>query len=1297
MARRIIDGEGEYIPPDSPFPEEDIPPSPPPDPPVGSSQRLADIIEARFRWIEAVDYWQVANAESAAQRFGNAEIAYEESQKAVVRYFQKFYTSSPLNLNFNIAADAPTAAKIGAVVTTLFDAKEQLTALWAKVRRRREAITLSELQKPDWHGFSATAEGLLKLTPQETETPEQSVARQESLDYFALLLATVFIPLARAEMNRSRRNFNSAISEYMRLLQPYRKPVSGSPMVWLTCDFIERPFILLSLGETRMDKAEAQFKAASQGSAAEARTTYQSIHDSFLSYGFYAARVASAQQALAAQAAQPVGSGTTASDLALQVLGKDITVPGIKSKTRELPGLSQTKAPAESWLQLQDNINGEAIAETNPRIYALLLSAQARLIQIDNGFNYLGYKDDYIPPWRFQFLLERARYFSGHAKNAQRDYLNFLSNAEREEFQEQSAEQAVEIEKDNVRIETARVEQVQAEVAAARESWKLAKAVAANAQGRFTTYSNMDQHLRKVEGDFLRSSTRKSIFNMALGVVTENPVLALNSFLDFTGTTSEKVQVQTARVQRSYEKFNLSAAISETAKAADIAEKQYKVAQAGFTVSCLQRQAALLRHEFAIQNLQYLRNRALNAEQWFRLANAIRGVADTYLRYAIELAFLCEQAYEFEADKRINAIRFDYDQSEVGAYLAADFLMSDLDTIEQDFIVNQRQRQQQVRYVLSMAREFPAALEELRETGRVNFVLRLEQIEKRFPGLYNARVGMVDVLPVALLDSTRFSLDLTHLGTSQMRIKGQPDVPIGVQSQSVFNVSDLPAADYDWTKTPKELWPVKILVNEPETAVFSGLSRQDAASAFPVASSGQRNAFEGRGLAGGWQIDLSSRENQLVPGSLTDLLITFTVSGYHDSDLRSAIDSARQQTTALTSYLSARQNFPDAFYDFTRTGRMVWGVPREMLALNGDLGRLRNIGMSVRPGATEVHFSRLMTRLRVNLRVEGTGETPTGVTLLTMMPEISVTQTGPMTVFVRAAMSNATELSWDFGDGTPILRTAVSNGQSAPAGPIAEDPILVGGGSPGSLQTMGSVETIGSGPMTLVAEELNTTLPIAPAEGVHTYARPGRYVMKLRCVRDDSMSEFRISIVVSRSHKLGDPLIIYIPGVTFDTTTKRVSITTGGAVQQAGRMVWRVGNVAAEGNAPTFALKPGLYTVDFAAVRRLNFRAYGSQRYVKGLAPLPLQGLSAMTNRTFDMNGNETNGIGTPVLPPRNELAKRLFDKGAISPEDDWTFELLPEEILGLPAGTAVNGEALDLSDVDDVVLSMEYDVTPGL
>jgi hypothetical protein len=1236
MARKRTE-EGEELPPDNPFPDPDRPGRPRPDKGEGPlTGRAAEIAEAKFRWAEALNYWRIGNQEATAQRFANADVAYEESQRAVIRYFQAFYP--PIHFFEGVA----TTNKLNILVSVLFSRRDRLSFLWAKVQRRREAITLEELQTLDWGGFSPDAERVLRAL---SENAGDSKVRQESLDYFALILGTVFVPLARAEMNRMRRNVQSAMDEYERMLTPHPiLLVSGGEFltgaVWLICDFIERPFALLALGETRMEKAEVQFKAASQGKADEARATYQSILELFKDHGAYVSRIANAQKKLTDDAEQLPQLPPDRKQIALQVVGKEVTVAGIESTSRELPGLSQTKAPAESWLRLKDTVDGEVVAETNPRIYALLLSAQARLLQIEHGFNYLGYKDDYIPPWRFQFLLERARYFAEHAKNAQRDYLNFLSNAEREEFQEQSAAQAVEMEKSNVSIETARVSQAALEMVAANESADLAELTETNSQLRLDNYREFDQDMRFAENASMFGSFLSSVAGAAVTSIVNPTVGAGVLAAGIVGSAIQAgAEVGSANLQRDLELKNLKLSVEEAHQAKLVALAQLAVADAGLVVAGLQRQAALLRHEFAIQNLQYLRKRTLNAEQWFRLANAIRGVADTYLRYAIELAFLAEQGYEFEADKRINAIRFDYDQSEVGAFLAADFLLSDLDTIEQDFIVNQRQRQQQVRYVLSLAREFPAALEELREKGKVGFMLRLEQIEKRFPGLHNARVGMVDVLPLALMDSSRFSLDLTHTGSGQLRIKGQPDVRIGEQSESVFNVSDLPLADYDWTKTPKELWPVKVLVNEPETAVFSGLSRQDAASAFPVASSGQRNAFEGRALAGGWQIDMSARENQVVPGSLADLLITFTVSGYHDSGLRDAIDGAKPQTTAVTSFLSARQTFPDAFYDFSRTGRMLWKVPREMVASNGDLGRLRNIGMSLRPGVPDVHFSRLMTRLRMNFRVNESGGVASGVTVFTHLPETSVTQTAPLTLAVKARLDGATELAWDFGDGTPILRAA---------------------------------------------------------EGAHLYAKPGRYVLKLRCVRNDSLSEFRMSVLVSRKQKLGDPLIIW-PRVGFDTPTKTIKITTGGAVQQAGRMLWRLGDLTAEGNTATFSLKPGHYTLDFAAVRKLNFLAYSAQRYIKESDPLQLKGFSAATNRTFDENGKETNGTGTPTpLPARNPLAKRLFGKGEISPEDNWTFELIPEEILGLPAGADVDAEELDLGEIQDVVLSMEYDITPG-
>ncbi len=215
--------------------------------------------------------------------------------------------------------------------------------------------------------------------------------------------------------------------------------------------------------------------------------------------------------------------------------------------------------------------------------------------------------------------------------------------------------------------------------------------------------------------------------------------------------------------------------------------------------------------------------------------------------------------------------------------------------LEHDLIVTQRE--QHVRYVLSMAREFPEALQELRDTGRVTFSMVLEQIERRFPGLILARLGAVDLVPLALLDQSRFSLRLTHQGFSHMRRRPAPGADLA------------------------EPWPADPRLHGPETAIYSGLSRQDAASIFPVTTSGQRNAFEGRGAAGAWEIDMSMEENQVVPSSLADVLITFNIAGFFDANART--EPVPSAPDVVTSYISAREVFPDNFFDFSRTGRMV--------------------------------------------------------------------------------------------------------------------------------------------------------------------------------------------------------------------------------------------------------------------------------------------------------------------------------------------------------------------------------------
>jgi hypothetical protein len=1253
-----------------------IPEVPPPTTPGQSAKGLADSARA---FLDALEAWQLGNADFARGHYASAVKQYNACQLAALNYF----TFVP-DYQFRFTADT-LAGRMDELVGRIAADTNFWSDLWGIISFRRQLLTLAELGRHDWTGWTPITrvhdifqllQGNLagRPSPLPPTAPLPADFRMRFMDVRLLTIAAVLVPLARAEANRLRRQYAAAVDDLTRFLRrdipvPNANPPKTVPAV-LACEFIEYPFARLLVAETLVDQAEAQYKArltvddepdAAKKAAAIARLnaladdfttrnipgapdastapfqnlvaalTCASVLESHESDGNYVSLTKQALDRLHTAITIAVDAGDVTS-LDFQSLGQSVTVPTIVPIGPTLPGLTSGTHPHEPYLQFKPAAGQLALRERNPRVYAVLLTAEARLFQIWSGFNYLGYRDDYVPPWRFQYLLERSRYFAEHARNAQRDYLNFLSNAENEELKELSAAQNVELEKANVQIETARVKQARKEVTAAKKSRELAKLNAKDAETRLQKFDEFDSCALGIDTLSALASTVEAFANPAKPLEKAGLVVGIAHGIGAAFGIAKGDQ------QRDLERLNLALAVGEANQAKKVADAQLAVARAGHVVAGVQRQAALLRHELALQSLQFMRNRALNTEQWYRLAGAIRSVGDTYLRYAIETSFLAQQAYNFEGDRRIDVVRFDYDFSDVGSMLAGDFLLRDLDTLEQDLIVSQKTRLQHVRYVLSLAREFPDLTRAIAKDGEGTFSMRLERLERHFPGLFNLRIDSVDVQPIALMDTTRTSIELTHLGTGMVRLKAQPGA-------SPLNRSDL-APGTDWLRSAGAEWPVKVHVSDSETTFFGGLARQDVSPG--TISFNERGTFEGLPAASSWRLGMSMSENQVVPGSLADVLVTFDLSGYHDPDLRAAIDSANTQTTALTTFLSAQETFPDAFYGFSRSGRMQWKVRRSLLGRNGDLGRLRNIGMSLRPAPADVHFSRLMARWRVSFRVNDTAGAPSGITVFNAMPEISVTQTAPLTVAVKAAMNGSTELAWDFGDGSPILR-------SVPSG---------------------------------------TPPKIAPAEGTHTYAKPGRYILKLRCVQNDSLAEFRVAVAVSRNLKLGDPLIIS-PRLAFDPVAKAITLGTGGAVALAGRLMWRVGDLVAEGNTASFKLKPGNYVVEFAAVRRLNCRVYSSQRFFNSAAVLLLRGLSIATNRTFDLNGIETNGTGTPPLPPRNVLAKRLFDNGAISPEDDWTFELIPEEILGVPAGTAIAAEELDLSDLQDVALSMEYDVTP--
>ena len=1225
--------------------------------PPSSADEFADAKSDAPIPLEAIREWQDGTAASFKREFAIAALHYEQCQRAVIRYFKE---------DFAVAVTGEVEQDLASVLGLLTASNgSKWPGLWGALRWRRSLLSLKELFERDWlsprrtDGTYAVPSEYLQmfmffdesrawpLTPHKAET--RAIVP-------LLLLAFVFVPLARAEDDRLRRQFNSALEQIDKLLSRHD---SLAPEFRFLCDFIERPYIYLLKAEILQDRADAEYKAripisetdkiildtardeyssrlpdpGGQNQDApfqllQAAKSYLQIVEWLRGDSEYVNRLNQGVDALNTELKERLAQKDVTSPR-FRTIGKDITIPTIRPATDALPGLDRRVGPHQRLVVFSSPPSQPwAIPESNPRVYALLLETQARLLHLWFGFNYLGYRDDYVPPWRFAFLLERARYFAEHSKNAQREYLNFLGNAEREEFQEVSAAQNVEMEKSNVRIETARVDQVRLEVAASFESQQLASLAARNARQRVKNYRAFDEYA----DDILNIRTQKFI---AEGISDINDyVPGLGSGLAAVGDIltggffgrSQREAIED--FQRGMELANLALAAEEADQAAEVAERQLEAAAAGLIVAGLQRQAALLRHEFAVQNLTFLRNRTLNAELWYRLVAAIRGVSETYLRYAVELAFLAEQAYEFEADKRINVIRFDYDLSEVGDYLAGDFLLKDLDTLEQDLIVNQRQRQQHARYVMSMAREFPEALQEIRETGKTTFPLLLEQIEQRFPGLYNVRLGAVDVLPVALMDSTRFSLELTHGGSGQVRLKSHPLRPPPAEPPSD------PFAD----------WPVQLRITGPETAIFSGLTRQDASAVFAFMTTGQRNAFEGLGAASSWEIDFSAKGNQVVPGTLADVVITFTVSGYYDGELRSALERIVPQTRAVTRWLSARNVFPDAFYEYHRSGKQVWKVAREQLALTDALGAVRNVAFVLVPAPGGANFGRLMSQYQLQIRITNAGDLVTE----SEIPQVTFSSGGaPLALQVQADLSGGTAgaaLSWDFGDGTDW--------------------------QPGAAQQ-------------------------------HVYAKPGKYTVTLRVVRNGRLSEFRGNVVVSRSHADGlVPPVTAFPAVQRQTgpnvPARHTRVVTEVHAQAADPVVctWRIGEQSGvRGESATFDLKPGNYILHLRAVRKLKAHVYNRQQYLPDPS-LEFDGFSLASNRRFSNSGTEITGTG--INPPANALTTHLLAGRTMSPVDDWTIELSRSGNPCLRSVAGTDNEQPDLAEISDVLIAIEYETTPG-
>ena len=229
----------------------------------------------------------------------------------------------------------------------------------------------------------------------------------------------------------------------------------------------------------------------------------------------------------------------------------------------------------------------------------------------------------------------------------------------------------------------------------------------------------------------------------------------------------------------------------------------------------------------------------------------------------------------------------------------------------------------------------------------------------------------------------------------------------------------------------------------------------------------------------------------MVPGTLTDVVITFVLSGYYDAELNDAVTAAAASARVLatTSYISARNTLPDAYYSLAHYGQLDWDISDRMLTLNGTPNELRNLGIMLPLVPDGPEIGRCYCHYPIQIQVaSGT------VNVLTVLPQFTTTPNG-LTLNCAFTGPAGTQVNWDFGDGTPLAQ-----GSSA----------------------------------------------------AHTYARPGRYEVMTRLVLGSTLVEYRSAVVVSANHSAAAPLAVtptFSASAAASDGTVTLTVSTSGGAQ----------------------------------------------------------------------------------------------------------------------------------------------------
>jgi hypothetical protein len=506
----------------------------------------------------------------------------------------------------------------------------------------------------------------------------------------------------------------------------------------------------------------------------------------------------------------------------------------------------------------------------NPARRSQKARARRGFTQIELDLNYYGVRRDFVPALRYRPLKDAADRFVTTAKAAQQDFLVYLGRVEdairdgivttnmlkKATLQGQIADEQTKIAEYGVMLAEQQVAQVEAaieakkaEIADHNDGW--------TALGDFVSgFADAVTSLPGGVTDYAKGGAMSAVgmgassgggtaaggaATSALGA-SAGPMAAVAVYI-YAGISSINA-MEDAKAQRSAE----LQALKEVAL--PLAEANLTARQAEVTIANLQKQIAEADAELAAALIKFQANRTLNIEFWASLTTVVKRSMRRYLELGARFGWLAEQALEYEQDRAVGIVRFDYFPTKLQGVTGADLLQLDLAELEATRLASIKGTIP-IKHTYSMVSDFPLQFAQLKKNGCCSFQTTELPFRYAYPGTYGYRViavsvavkGVTGVVPVRGL--------LRNQGISQMsRVNGESHV--SMRFPDAFPLSEF------------QLREDRAIYSLPDEALMS---------------------FEGSGVDTFWELTFPTLANPYGLDMVADIQLTFDVRASYSPSL----------------------------------------------------------------------------------------------------------------------------------------------------------------------------------------------------------------------------------------------------------------------------------------------------------------------------------------------------------------------------------------------------------------------------